>query len=259
MNDKPEIGECGVLYIVTGAQYTQAALNSARLVALTNPQLKIALFSDQDVSDSSLIDHFFKIEAHETRRKHEFIHLSPFECTLYLDSDTIVTTGLSDLFQILRKYDVAAAHVRRRDSIFRLRSFEADVPRAFSQLNCGVLLYRKNERVDGLFAKWQSIYKQGGFRRDQIPFREALWASDVNVYVLPSEYNQRDLVTFASNIPITRIFHLKFLNRPNWLNRAAMKIIFAWTQRYWRRYERKLQQAKADGLKGQFTGLKTDA
>lgn len=249
----------GVLYIVTGAQYTQAAIHSARLVARTNPGLAIAIFTDQEIQEPGLFSHVRKIEAHESRRKHEFVHLTPFERTLYMDSDTIVTTALGDLFQLLDKYDVAAAHVRRRDSMFRLRSFKADVPRSFPQVNCGVMLYRMNERMEALFARWREIYNEGGFRRDQIPFREALWHSDARLYVLPPEYNQRDFVTLGTRLPLTRIFHLKFLNWPNWRHVLVMKIIFAYTRRKWRAYERELELAASDGLKGQFTGLKTDA
>ncbi len=42
-------GKAGVLYIVTGEKFTQAAILSAELVRKSNPKLQIAIFTDQDI------------------------------------------------------------------------------------------------------------------------------------------------------------------------------------------------------------------
>jgi hypothetical protein len=222
--------ERGVLFIVTGARYVSAAAEAARSVAATNPALGIALFTDQPVSGAPF-HYVAQMGGGASRRKHEFVSRSPFRETLYLDSDVRVTTDLSDLFRLLEKFEMAGAHVRFREKTKRLQSHAADIPRAFPQINCGVLLYRKCPNVDALFADWCRIYDEGGFTRDQIPFREALWRSSVRFYVFGPEYNKRYIpLSGFGGEPPPKILHLKPYNSRNPLVHLAIRValIPAW-------------------------------
>ena len=120
----------GVLFIVTGAKYTSAAIEAAQSVAETNPWAGIAIFTDQQVSGAPF-HYVAQMGEGASRRKHEFIARSPFRETLYLDSDTRVTTGLQDLFRLLEKFDIAGAHVRFRESPKRLLTLRAGRPRGW--------------------------------------------------------------------------------------------------------------------------------
>ncbi len=153
------LDDSGVLFVVTGAHYTAAAGDAARSVAQTNPWLKIGIFSDQDVTDP-VFTFVGKIQGDDSRRKHEYVGQSPFANTLYLDSDVRVIDDLSDLFRLLERYEMAGAHVRYRSVPKRLRKNKLDLPQAFPQINCGVLLYRKCGRVDALFQSWIDIYRR---------------------------------------------------------------------------------------------------
>lgn len=210
--------------MVTGAKYSSAAVEAAQSVAKTNPSLGIAIFTDQPVSGEPF-HYVFHIGIGESHRKHEFVARSPFRETLYLDSDTRVTTDLTDLFRLLEKYELAGTHVRFRESAKRLVSFQADIPRAFPQINCGVLLYRKCPNVDELFADWCRIYDAGSFKRDQIPFREALWRSDVRFYVFGPEYNKRYIpLSGFGGEPPPKILHLKLYNSRNRLVHIGIRL-----------------------------------
>ena len=210
--------DSGVLFVVTGSHYTFAATDAARSVADTNPWLKIGIFSDQDIADP--IFHFIgKIEGSDSRRKHEYVRQSPFANTLYLDSDVRVVADLRDLFRLLERHEMAGAHVRYRSSPRRLGRHQLDIPQAFPQINCGVLLYKKCLAVDDLFQSWADLYRVGGFTRDQIPFREALWQSQVEFYAIASEYNTRSIPLFPSKSPLPVILHINALHSLSQLKR----------------------------------------
>ena len=224
--------EKGVMFVVTGDKYNDAASEAAQSVAKTNPGLGIAICSDREI-DGGPFHYAMKMAPGASRRKHEYLGLSPFRETLYLDSDTRVTTDIQDLFRLLEKYDMAGAHVRFRESPGRLRSFSLDIPKAFPQINCGVLLYKKCDAVDALFADWRRIYEKGEFKRDQLPFREALWQSNVKFYVLAPEYNKRWIpISGLGGEPPPKILHLKGFNSRSPFMKAALALALIPT---WRR------------------------
>ena len=214
----------GVLFIVTGHHYTAAAVEAAESVRRTNPKLQLGIFTDQDIGDP-MFEFVGRIDGLGARRKHEFLGKSPFAQTLYLDSDVRVTGDLGDLFRILEHFEIAGAYVRYRTLSKRLKSHMADVPHAFPQINCGVMLYKKCERVDALFRAWIDLYQKGGFTRDQAPFREVLWQSDVRLYILAPEYNMRDIPFWPTKEPLPKILHIKGFHAKSAFVRWRLKFL----------------------------------
>lgn len=214
----------GVLFIVTGHHYTAAAAEAAESVRRTNPTLQLGIFTDQDIVDP-MFEFVGRIDGLGARRKHEFLGNSPFAQTLYLDSDVRVTGDLGDLFRILEHFEIAGAYVRYRTLSKRLKSHTADVPHAFPQINCGVMLYKKCERVDALFRAWIDLYHEGGFTRDQAPFREVLWQSDVRLYILAPEYNMRDIPFWPTKEPLPKILHIKGFHAKSAFARWRLKFL----------------------------------
>ena len=210
--------DSGVLFVVTGHHYTSAAAEAARSVAETNPWLKIGIFSDQDIVDP-IFQFVGRVNGADSRCKHEYVIQSPFANTLYLDSDVRVVSDLHDLFRLLEQYEMAGAHVRYRSSPRRLNKYKLDIPQAFPQVNCGVLLYRKCHAVDAMFQSWAALYREGSFTRDQIPFREALWGSRVKFYAFASEYNMRSIPLLPSKDPLPVILHINALHSRSRLKR----------------------------------------
>ncbi|MDP4822944.1 MAG: hypothetical protein NWR47_03250 [Aestuariivirgaceae bacterium] len=159
--------------------------------------------------------------------KQEYLARSPFEETLYLDSDTRVTADLGDFFRVLERFDMAGASVRYRSSPRRLKKWRLALPLAFPQINCGVLLYRRHERVRNFFENWVAAMREGGFQRDQVPFREVLWLSDLRFHTVGPEYNTRsiNISPFPSKLPLPLILHIKALHSESKLRRLAAHIL----------------------------------
>jgi len=183
-------GGRGVIYIATGAAHVEAARRSAASVRATNPGLGIVLFSDAAVADPAF-DRVEAIAEPHIRSKVDYLPWTPFAETLYLDTDTRVLGDLSDLFDVLQRFELAIAqraYVRAGRSRAVWRHV---VPAAFPEHNGGVLLYRSSPAALDFLEAWRGAYREAGFKVDQITLRELLWASDLRYAVLPARYNRR--------------------------------------------------------------------
>jgi len=74
-----------------------------------------------------------------------------------------------------------------------------ECPAAFPELNTGVILYRQSDSVNNLFQSWIRIY-QAQLQSDRPPlhdqpaFRQAIFESEINLSILPPEYNLRTVM-----------------------------------------------------------------
>lgn len=194
----------GVIYIVTGQKFVHEACRSAASVRQCMPHIPITLFSDVP-QRSSLFDQVVPIvkPTHGHEDKILNIAKSPYQDTLYLDSDTHMVDDSRELFSLLERFDLAAVHAP-----YRAQYHVSEVPDCFPEFNAGVLLFRQSAKTDGLFARWLQIYREDGIKplnwlfpggaslyRHAIPnqpsFRRALYESDVRIATIPPEYNCR--------------------------------------------------------------------
>src|SRR4051794_36940264 len=96
----PDLRGCGILYVATGQNYLDEAEHSARSVRRVSPELPLAIVSDC-VPSQELFDVHLQI----TRPEYSFIDkigalaLSPFEKTLFLDTDTFAMGPLANIFE----------------------------------------------------------------------------------------------------------------------------------------------------------------
>lgn len=203
----------GVLYIAQGAAHVEVARRSALSVKRHNPQLGTAIYCGA-ADDTAGFD-IAEVQPEGMKRpKIELLSRSPFEQTLYLDNDTLVRSDLSSLFDLLDRFDLCGAHVALWHRPRHQKTWKTPLPDAFPEINCGVLLYRRNEATDRFFADWGRAFAEAGFNVDQVTFRETLWHSDLRFYVLPPQFNKRVFEgseVIYSDQPRPRILHLPLL------------------------------------------------
>jgi len=205
--------DSGVLFVATGQRYVSAAIRAAQSLRATSPSLPIAIHTDrpEDVP-ASLFSHVRFIDRGHARSKVDCLIHSPFERTLYLDSDVRVLEDISEVFRLLDRFDIALAHAHARNRAATRQIWRVDLPDSFPQLNGGVILYRKNEEVLRFLNDWSSSYQEAGFKKDQVTLRELLWSSTLRLYVLPPEYNiryVRYLYFWGPKEARPRILHLR--------------------------------------------------
>lgn len=196
----------GALYVAIGAdKYIQEAMASAASLRRVSSSLAIALASDADAAPPGF-DQLVRIdEGDGFRAKILALRRSPFERTVFLDSDTYVVAELSALFQLLERFDVAAAHAPNRVTLPL-----DDVPAAFPELNTGVIACRRGEATDALLDRWLAEYDRllpdRPLSMDQPSFRRALYGSDIRLAILPPEFNMRFEMAGYHNATV-RVLH----------------------------------------------------
>lgn len=185
----------GVIYVATGAKYLKEAIQSANSVQRVMPGLPMTLFTDQDVP-SGTFDQVILVDGSGQGRpaKIRSMAASPYDETLFLDTDTWMCQPCYDAFWPLNKFDIAVAHEVYRNEY----DFER-FPDSFPALNTGVVVYRKSPQTDAFFQSWERAYLDV-FRHkrpaDQPAFRHTLYHSDLMHYILPPEFN------FRTNYPV---------------------------------------------------------
>ena len=206
----------GILYAATGHPWLDEAVRSAESCKARMQDVPIALFTDRPAeADSSLFDHVYGIDepSYSYYDKIEPLTQTPFERTLFLDSDTLVIEPVYELAALLDRFDLAYCHAP-------MRYGEHDFPgcnEGFPQGNTGVILYQFNSRVISFFEAWAGSYRThaeghaGGDNsalNDQPSFRETIYESDLRFTILPCEYNLRtNMPYFAGGRARVKILH----------------------------------------------------
>jgi len=212
---------CGVIYIATEAPFVEAAIASAQSVR-TNAgiaSLKVHIWTNLECRcrDAGLFDSVEGLANPHRRSKVDCLSRTPFQRTLYLDADTRVIGSLVDLFRVLDRFDIAMAHAHKRANANSRRKWQLELPAAFSQFNGGVILYRRTDKVLTFLEAWREAFHTAGCRKDQVTLRELVWASDLQVYVLPPEFNVRYkkvVETWDEEEAVPTILHMRdFVSR----------------------------------------------
>ena len=184
----------GVLYIGFGDNFIKEMLFSAQSVKKHCPNMHITAFVDKDF-ESEYVDEVTVIKVKHLRPKVDYIHKTPYDQTLFLDTDTIINRNVEEMFDILEKYDFAICHdlARKRENVSRLIPEYKKIPYSFSEVNPGVMVFANTEPVMDFFETWRDYFYRyfHVWPYEQPTFRVALWKSDLEFYILPVEYNIR--------------------------------------------------------------------
>ncbi len=199
----------GVVYCVTHSNvYLEAALMSAIALRSLDPHLPITLISNQplleqlplarhDISARYLDPQEFDAEDIFGSRllKTRLVALSPYQETLFLDADILPLRSVLPLWKYLQQADMAMAydrlptvalcdHVSAPEKTYTLQLVSGLAP----QFNSGVMLWRRNEAVEALFAAWEQQW-QLFQKQDQLALVRAIHQTQTPVKVLPKTYN----------------------------------------------------------------------
>lgn len=184
----------GVIYVAAGPEFVEEAVASARSLRASNPSVPVAIYTDQDVGSYHDVFDIVRLIENPTRDSDDKIRGiadSPFEKTVFIDTDTRILRDITDLKGLLDRFDLAVAF----DPI-RSDQDQPSIPECFPTFNSGVLAYKRNDKTGKLFDDWLVAFRTqppepGKTRRDQPPFRKVMYNSDVRYAVLPEEYNLR--------------------------------------------------------------------
>ena len=204
----------GFIYVATGDSYVREAIDSATSFKSHMPDTPICLFTDtpENARGHSCFDLVRQIPdpAYGPNDKFYGLKHSPWEQTVFLDTDTVCVDQVGELFRMLERFEFAAAHAPVR----AMNLVPRGVPRSFPEINTGVLVFRRCPAVTDLFESWARDYhdfrERREIKRDQLSFRKALYFSDVSLTILPPEYNLRPVFSyFVGGFAPVKIVHAR--------------------------------------------------
>jgi hypothetical protein len=201
----------GIIYAAIGARFVPEASLSANSVRRFLPDVPICLFTDQPIEVAHGFDEIVQLAApHPQAHINKLIAMmqSPFEKTLFLDTDTYVCADISDLFAVLERFDIAMTQERAYRDIFPANT---GVPDAFVAFNQGVIAFKRSDAVREALQealRWtERLHARSGvYPYDQAPSRIALFYSGVRIATLPLEYNCR-FPNYGYVTGVVRILH----------------------------------------------------
>jgi len=209
------MSERGIVYVATGSTYLAEAIASARYARAVYPDIGIALFADMDsaavceIIEPDLFTVIKPLNAPQfsVRDKLPALLQTPFDQTLFLDTDVILASPVDEVFDALEYFDLMVAMAPRRfEYQWEITNFPASIP----QLNTGVIAYHASELIFEFFKLWGEKSDMSPSGSDQPGFRVALLEQRIRYGVMPSEYNFR--VPFPqSTWGLVKIFHCHYL------------------------------------------------
>ena len=183
----------GIIYIAFKDSFIKEALFSAESLKRFC-DIPITLFTDRHI-DCEYIDDIKIIKPEHTRSKVDYISESPYEKTLYLDSDTVIVRNIADMFEVFDRFDVGITHdyARKRENYCNIPEYKK-IPYSFSEVNGGIMAFNNSDRVKKFFNLWKKYfykYRHLTSGWDQVSLRISLWESQVRLHHYPPEYNVR--------------------------------------------------------------------
>jgi hypothetical protein len=204
----------GFLFVATGEIHVRAANMAARSIRDQIANAEIDLFSDSlEFVEKDQFDKVEIVENPHRRSKVDCLAKSRFDRTIYLDSDIRLNDDISEVFDLMDKFDFAIAHAHARNQPRTNSVWRTKVPLSFPQYNGGVIAYKSsNPKVIAFLKEWSESFHEAGFDKDQVTLRELLWESDLLLHTLPPEYNIRKekyLKVWDKNEALPKVLHFK--------------------------------------------------
>lgn len=203
-NTEGNVMSRGVVYAIMGSpggKYLKEALSSARSLKKYEPDIDICIVTDRPemVPLHDAIDQLVKCDSPPKslilRAKIDALMRSPYNKTLFLDSDTHICGPIMHMFDVLDHYDIAMTIAPRRVDPGWVTK-DTDIPSWFPEFNSGVILMRKSLSTARFILEWRQMYMDYGKWNDQISLRASMHAGlayGLSVYSMPPEYNCRIL------------------------------------------------------------------
>ena len=145
----------GVIYLASGGRsYLGELLTSLRSLRKHEPDLPVTVFSRYELPAGTKCQHvYFNTEHHPLKQKVMVLPQSPYEETLFLDTDTTILTPISPIFDYLKENDFAAANMFLADwSVRPPKLLDLVKPNDY---NTGVLLYNRSEATLKFLERWK--------------------------------------------------------------------------------------------------------
>jgi hypothetical protein len=189
----------GFLYLAWGHQYLSEAVASSIQLRLHNDE-PICLVTNV-APDASVAHHFDRIIIDNLKGDYSdkvLIRRTPFERTIFLDTDIFCCQPLTELFDVLDVFDIAVSFTEGGNHYSI-----PGVPSLFHEPSAGLIAWRQSDIIELFFDSWAFWYEQierqmvawGAW--DQRSLRAALYFTNLRICPIPDRYQ---FYTYRPNI-----------------------------------------------------------
>lgn len=206
-----KMSQRGILYLAKGQKVASEAVISASQLKNLMPDIPVTVVTDREIQTGPFDNIIHDEREFSKEDKPYWLKRTPYEDTLYLDSDIWVERPVYDIFELLEEFDIGVAKDPAEPHIFYTDASRDNVPTSFPELNTGVIIFEKNTRMTHFCDEWMSKFTPSE-TRDQRPFRPAIYESDVRMTLLPPRYNCMYRKSNAVNGPV-KLFHGQLVER----------------------------------------------
>lgn len=186
------IKEKGFIYIATGKKYIDESSTSIKYLKRNHPDIPICLFTDdlKYAKEKCNIDNIIVIDnPYFTYKDKMVMKYTPFEKSIFLDTDTICLNPIYELFDMLDNFEMLI-HSNAEGYNYNLAN--KYINDSFPEFNTGVIAYRKSKLNEKkFFENWSKLYDEflTQHTNDQVSFRVLMASGTINYCWIPSAYN----------------------------------------------------------------------
>lgn len=228
------IQSIGVVYCATGKKYIQEAIISIQSLIALEPEISIRVNTDSNgviVLREKFMDRIYikelKNPSYSWNDKIEAITNSPFERTIYLDTDTFIIRPIAEVLNLALDYFEVLAQPGME---FNLDWEKINYPDCLSQFNTGVIVIKSSPATIKMLQLWQELRSIKPESHDQPTFREAVILSGVRFAPLKNEYNFQGASLTTSEVTIIHLINKRtreMFSRESELRRETIEKIRA--------------------------------
>ena len=213
--------EKGVIFVASGEKYVEEVRDSLKRLKSVMPEIDATFYTDRNLdvaeADQVIVEEDLDRDYSAKIKK---MKESPYEKTIFLDSEVKVEEDFSEIFEVLEDFQMAFSF--KNGTIQGESMYGMDM-----SYNTGVIAYRDDEVVQNFFSDWLEAYrKEREEYHDQTSFFNSIVKSDVRYITLPFEYNYRLQYSCLAHGEI-KIFHFREEEMPGFslISRNSEKII----------------------------------
>ncbi len=192
-------GNTQVIFLAMGYPYVVMAINAARSLRVSGTDAHLKLITNLPIRRILRQDHavFDSVEAidceTDTNRwiKTSIVHRAEGDRNAFLDCDIEVLAPLNPVLSLLENFDVAARNLPfETKANVVLETGRNILDLSMSEVNTGVVFFKRNAGAIDLFDRWHRNFLEGGHPRDQPSFLKALLeARETRFLALPPMWN----------------------------------------------------------------------
>lgn len=153
----------GVVYIAAGEEYIRESAASARQLRRVMSDVEVTIFSNEPPESDIFDTHRWLKDPHYNwMDKIEMLPRTPYDRTLYLDSDIYVNEPIQELFDVLTAFNLAAAPDAHQQPVLEddhhASGLYTERYEPLPEFNCGLIAYRMSNAVERCFDRWRELY-----------------------------------------------------------------------------------------------------